>query len=296
MCEAEHITSRVRDFYRQFPFPGVRHPDRDGLILLRRLGAHRDHSLRILDAGCGTGNTAISLASALPRAVILGLDVCPDSLDRARSLAAEKGVTNVRFREQDLARLDSSEGPFDVVLCLGVLHHTADMERVLANLRCVLAPDGELYLWVYGAHGRYRHTLNRQLLGILLEGEHRLEDRIRLARAFARDTGDGEPLRDLYGRSDGPIGWEQMVIDDAWVADQFLHVFETSMDLPGLLELLESAGLEMTEWLGVDESREKRIEPPALAAALDALPERRRQLALDLLLKPERYFVVSQTP
>ena len=43
----------------------------------------------------------------------------------------------------------------------------SDMGRVLANLRGCLNPGGHLYLWVYGKHGRYRHSLNMRLLAML---------------------------------------------------------------------------------------------------------------------------------
>src|SRR5512147_616792 len=59
----------TRDFYEQFPFPGTRPIDRDGLIFMRRFAQSIERArgitserLNVLDAGCGTGNTTLSLA------------------------------------------------------------------------------------------------------------------------------------------------------------------------------------------------------------------------------------------
>ena len=85
--------------------------------------------------------------------------------------------------------------------------------------------------------------------------------------------------------------WERRVANDAWVADQFLHVHETPLTMPELLDLVHAAGMELQEWLGTGERPEARLGSEELLARFEGLGPRDRLLALDLLLKPARYFV-----
>jgi SAM-dependent methyltransferase len=297
--QAERVTGEVAGFYAHHPFPGERRTDADGLLLMRcvaslltdrryRLGARRP---RLLDAGCGTGNTSVALARTFPALNVHGVDICARSLELAHARALEAEAGNVCFTQGDLLAGPPPGRPYDIVVCLGVLHHTADMRQTLGNLAAALGSGGRLLLWVYGRHGRYHHDLNRRLLRLLLESGDDPDSRVALARAFALETGDGAPLRDLYGFVPGSHAREQVVLQDAWIADQFLHVNECAVDMPELLDLLDGAGLVLDEWLGAGEVG--RLRPPVLAERLAALPERERLCAADLLLKPRRYFVTA---
>jgi SAM-dependent methyltransferase len=200
-------------------------------------------------------------------------------------------LNNVTLMHHDLMQ-PLQIGDFDVVLCLGVLHHTADMTRVLRNLSNALRAGGGIYLWMYGKHGRYRHCLNRRLLRMLVDRDD--PDAVELARRFAVEMGDGAPLAELSGEYTQK-SWKQLMLgNDAWVADQFLHPHEQVVDIESLAALAASAGLELNEWLGVR---------PAFDAAPSALRERFAQLnqteqwlATDLWLKPESYLVQLTRP
>lgn len=284
---SSRITETVRAFYEDVRFPGVRPLDRDGLIIMRRLvkrAASAGKGLRVLDAGCGTGNTLVSLARTLPEAEFVGVDLSEGSLSEAGKRVTD--LDNVTLVHHDLM-LPLEFGDFEVVLCLGVLHHTADMTRVLRNLSDALRPGGAMYLWMYGKHGRYRHSLNRRLLRMLVDGDD--SEAVEVARRFAVEMGDGAPLADLSGEYTEE-SWKQLMLgNDAWVADQFLHPHEQVVDIESLAVLAASAGLALDEWLGV---------PPAFEAAPSELRERFAQLdqteqwlATDLWLKPESYLV-----
>jgi SAM-dependent methyltransferase len=298
-AEREMLTRRVQAFYERYHFPSFRPVEQDGLILMRRLaraaaawdghGARRQ--LRVLDAGCGTGNTLIALAKHIPDARFLGLDLSQPSLAIAEATAAADGLTNVAFRQWNL--LEPFEGDdFDVVLCLGVLHHTADMEKVLAGLRTVLDQDGELLLWVYGKHGRYRHRLNARLLGMLMESEAGADDAVSTAMEFIEHAKAARD--DLRPATERMSGHDGVFTTPAWVADQFFHPHELVVDLEELLTLVEAADLEMTEWLGVDQRPDRHFTSSKLCERFARLPLRKRLVALDLLLKPDRYFVALE--
>ena len=157
------ITEKCRNFYEKYQFPGNRPIDQDGLIFMRRFTksveelsrSQNASKLRVLDAGCGTGNTTVSLARRFKDAEFFGVDNSKNSLEKAIESARQCGLTNIHYRKWNLMKPLPFRDPFDIILCLGVLHHTANMKKGLINLHASLKNDGELYLWIYGRHGRY---------------------------------------------------------------------------------------------------------------------------------------------
>jgi ubiquinone/menaquinone biosynthesis C-methylase UbiE len=67
---------------------------------------------RFLDLACGTG--AVALLAAKARADVVGLDISPGQLAKARDAAAEAGL-DIRFDEGDAQELPYGDGAFDVV-------------------------------------------------------------------------------------------------------------------------------------------------------------------------------------
>ncbi len=290
------VTGRVREFYEKFRFPGVRPLDQDGLILMRRLagslvGSGAGARRRVLDAGCGTGNTAISLARRFPDVDFVGVDLSAGSLSIAEGAAKDGGLPNIRFRLWNLLDPELGEGPFDVVLCLGVLHHTANLQVVLANLRAAMSDDGTLYLWVYGQHGRHRHSLNRRLLNMLVAADPPVDDPVALAREFLRSGGQGAVWHDLFGTGSSSSLRQKALAEPPWIADQFLNPNEILLSMETLLALLREAGLEIEQWLGLPEKPGRLLGSEVLLKRYCRLGSREQLIALDLLLKPERYFL-----
>jgi ubiquinone/menaquinone biosynthesis C-methylase UbiE len=76
---------------------------------------HLRPGMRLLDAGCGQGSITIGLADAVAPGEVVGLDRDPEQVERARALAAERGVTNVRFEVGDAYALPFPDASFDAV-------------------------------------------------------------------------------------------------------------------------------------------------------------------------------------
>lgn len=105
-----------------------------------------DAPLRVLDFGCGIGSLEPFLAAQLPSAVIRGIDVSGESLAVARERC--RNLPNVSFHGFD-GRTVPFDGPFDVIVVAGVMHHIPPAERpaVAAELRRVLDRHGVLVLF-----------------------------------------------------------------------------------------------------------------------------------------------------
>lgn len=115
---------------------------------------HRWHEKRVLEIGCGIGTDTISFARA--GAQVVAVDLSPESLRLARRRAETFGLADrISFYEADAERLSSivPPQPFDLVYSFGVIHHTPNPERVLAEVRQhFVQSNTTLKIMVYHRH------------------------------------------------------------------------------------------------------------------------------------------------
>lgn len=99
---------------------------------------------RVLDVGCGFGDTAIKLARmAGPEGHVLGVDCCDAFLEEAVKAADAAGIANVAFRRGD-AEIALPEGEFDVVFARFGTMFFANPVAGLRNMRRALKPGGRM--------------------------------------------------------------------------------------------------------------------------------------------------------
>lgn len=104
---------------------------------------------RVLDAGCGMGDTANGLAQRHGLRVT-GIDILDFNLRTARTRAVRSGVQGLTsFVEMDYSDLGFGDGEFDGVYTLETLVHAADAEQVLREFYRVIKPGGRLVLFEY---------------------------------------------------------------------------------------------------------------------------------------------------
>jgi cyclopropane fatty-acyl-phospholipid synthase-like methyltransferase len=103
---------------------------------------------RVLDSGCGTGEHALLAASH--GADVIGVDVAPTAIARARAKAAERGLA-ARFEVANALDLGSLGVGVDTVIDSGVFHVFDDRDRAryVASLAAVLQRDGRCYLMCF---------------------------------------------------------------------------------------------------------------------------------------------------
>lgn len=100
---------------------------------------------RVLEVGCGTGVTTRAIALRPNVGTVVGVDVAPFLLNKARDLA--QGLHNVTFREADGRSLPFEDETFDVVVFDTTLTHVPGPERALAEALRVLRPLGWLAIF-----------------------------------------------------------------------------------------------------------------------------------------------------
>lgn len=100
---------------------------------------------RVVDCGSGAGTDALIAARLVGRSGhVIGVDMTPAMLSKARAGAAEAGLTNVEFREGVLEALPVETGWADVVISNGVLNLVPDKSAALAEMHRILRPGGRL--------------------------------------------------------------------------------------------------------------------------------------------------------
>ena len=97
---------------------------------------------RVLDVACGGGLVVCAFARVVRHAE--GIDITPAMLDRARALAAEKGVTNTHWRQADVLPLPYPDASFTIVTSRFTFHHFQDPLAVLREMKRVCAPGGRI--------------------------------------------------------------------------------------------------------------------------------------------------------
>jgi SAM-dependent methyltransferase len=262
-----YANAEVLEFYKTLPFniresvetsaEAVRTTDHAAAYpVLRPLLRPR---LRVLDVGCGTGWMANSLAWH-HRVDATGLDFNPVAVERARAVATALQLP-AHFSVGDLFTYEP-ESPFDLVISLGVLHHTDDCHAAVRRV-CTrfVRPGGHVLIGLYHRPGRLP----------LLEHFAAMRER------GASEQQMFERYRQLHSQ----------ITDDtllrSWFRDQVLHPHETQHTLEEMLPTLDAAGMDLIA------TSINRFEPIRSRSALCAEEQRYRAVAEERL-RANQYF------
>ncbi|MBA3426627.1 MAG: methyltransferase domain-containing protein [Rubrobacter sp.] len=102
---------------------------------------------RIVDLGSGAGIDSLIAAKKVgPEGRVIGVDMTPAMLEKARLAAKHAGLTNVEFREGYAEALPVDDGWADVVISNGVLNLVPDKTAALLEIGRVLGPNGRLQI------------------------------------------------------------------------------------------------------------------------------------------------------
>ncbi|MGH7281921.1 MAG: methyltransferase domain-containing protein [Polyangiaceae bacterium] len=164
---SEARTETVREFYMESPFPG--YPPNDTLSGLRGRAARSEFArlleqavpgdAKVVELGCGTGQTSLFLATA--DRVVIGADLTRASLELGAGAAKRYGLDSVQFIETDLRTPALKRGAFDVVYSSGVLHHTPNPRASFKSMAELAKPGAIVVLGLYNTYARFPHRLRR---------------------------------------------------------------------------------------------------------------------------------------
>jgi len=112
---------------------------------------------RVVDLGCGPGNSTAVLSARWPNAEILGLDNSPQMI-----AAAQKAYPNGTWLAADIARW-TAEKPVDVLFSNAALQWVPDHAAVIPRLFAQLAPGGAFAAQIPANYDGIAHQLMREL-------------------------------------------------------------------------------------------------------------------------------------
>ena len=102
---------------------------------------------RVLDLGSGAGTDSLVAAQMVGEGGhVTGIDMTAAMLAKARTAAAQMGMSNVEFVEGEAESLPFRDESFDVVISNGVIDLIPDKDAVFSELNRVLVPGGRMQI------------------------------------------------------------------------------------------------------------------------------------------------------
>jgi SAM-dependent methyltransferase len=109
---------------------------------------------RVLDIGCGAGQSTRDAARVAVEGSALGVDVSTEMLETARRRSAEEGLQNVVFEQGDAQRQVFPSGGFDLCISRFGVMFFADPTAAFANIGRAMRPRARLVWMVWQSQGR----------------------------------------------------------------------------------------------------------------------------------------------
>ena len=123
---------------------------------------------RVLDIGCGTGQTTRDAAGAARPGQALGVDLSAPMIELARRLAARQDIGNVSFEQADAQIHPFPAGSFDVAISRTGTMFFGDPAAAFTNIGRALRPGGRLVMLAWQGPGPNEWV--RELTGALAAG------------------------------------------------------------------------------------------------------------------------------
>jgi SAM-dependent methyltransferase len=172
-------------------------------------------------------------------------------------------------------------GQFDLINCVGVLHHLPDPIRGIQALAKKLAPGGLMHIFVYGELGRWEIQLMQKAIA-LLQGNKRgdYRDGVQVGRKIFTSLPENNRLVKREKER-----WAMENQRDECFADMYVHPQEFDYNIDTLFELIDSAGLDFVGFSNPGFWQlEKLLEKaPELIERAAELTERQRYRLVELL-------------
>ncbi|PYM04717.1 MAG: methyltransferase type 11 [Candidatus Rokuibacteriota bacterium] len=174
--------------------PGIK--DEDALRLLVEFAGAGPQDV-VLDVACGPGLVVCAFAQVARH--VTGIDLTPAMIERARELRRQKGLTNVTLEVGDVLSLPYPDASFSIVTARFAFHHLPDPRAVLAEMKRVCAPAGNVVVIDVMASPDPEKAAAFNRMERLRDPSHvRALALTELTRLFSQ-TGLGDPRTTFYG-------------------------------------------------------------------------------------------------
>lgn len=138
----EEIPEAIERFFK----PGyVNFLVKNWLSAVPGLIAKLEQGAKILDVGCGCGQSSVIMAGAFPKSRVTGLDYDARSIERANKLSVSNKLTNIRFIQAPAHQIPKDQR-YDLICSFDCIHDMVEPLATLKAIREALADDG-VYFW-----------------------------------------------------------------------------------------------------------------------------------------------------
>ncbi len=224
----------VKSFYKDLPFNFTSdinfytknitqlnqiHEYKDLHFLLSNNNPTKKKIKSIIEFGCGTGWLSNTISYYYQKNV-KGIDFTEKSIQKSREVA-EALNNNINFELADIFDYED-ENKYDLVISLGVLHHTKDCKGAFKKISKYVKKGGYLYVGLYHLYGR-RPMLN------FLQGYNRWHGKESALKLFS--VMNPNMYDSLFCKS--------------WFNDQVLHPHETQHTLSEVSEWINEIGFKL---------------------------------------------------
>ncbi|NJK68464.1 MAG: class I SAM-dependent methyltransferase [Richelia sp. CSU_2_1] len=237
--------------------------------------------IRILDAGCGTGSSTDYLIHLNPEASVTAIDLSSGALKVAQERCRRSGAREADFRHLSLYNAAELDGEFDLINCVGVLHHLPDPIRGIQALAAKLAEGGLMHIFVYAELGRWEIQLMQRAIG-LLQGNKKGDyaDGVKLGRQIFASLPENNRLVKYEKQR-----WAGENQRDECFADMYVHPQEIDYNIETLFELIDASGLEFIGFSNPGYWQLERLlgKAPELIERAKSLTERELYRLIELL-------------
>lgn len=136
------------------------------LPLVPELKSRLEQGIDVLDIGCGSGRAMNAMAGMFPNSRFVGCDFSEEAIGRGRQQAAEAGLSNVRFEQQDVSALPF-ESDFDLITAFDAIHDQAKPDVVLDRISGALRNDGVFLMQDIAASSHVEKNIENPLGAML---------------------------------------------------------------------------------------------------------------------------------
>ncbi len=247
----DSVSKKVREQYEEHPYPRWRYTNKNlpSNFLFKLNNEIKPNKIEysnkfvnpnVLIAGCGTGKH-ITIAERYLNANILGVDLSLASLAYAKRKTEELGFKNIEFLHADILQLKNLNRKFDVIECVGTLHHMKDPLTGLKVLLDLLEPHGFLKLGLYSEIARQHIVKAREFIK---------------KKKFKNTIKDIRNCREsIFNEKEDPLLQKVFLSNDFYstssVRDLMFHVKEHRFTIPEISKMLKNLNLEFLGFLNL---------------------------------------------
>jgi 2-polyprenyl-3-methyl-5-hydroxy-6-metoxy-1,4-benzoquinol methylase len=200
----------VKEFYNKYSYPSSKQFTKkqekinrkliNKILEIGNLNLNNIKNKKILVAGCGTGEKAVYLSKH--GANVTAIDFSSTQLNEAKNRSFINNIpqNKISFYKKDIIKDNLLDlGYFDIILCIGVLHHTENAYLGFKKLSELLKYKGIIILGLYHRYSRIRYRTYRFFLrNLISKNPDKLINWIRTQK-FSKKL-KAAPISTLYDR------------------------------------------------------------------------------------------------